>query len=197
MPHNRTRLWVGLAIVAVTIPAVGTYYFGSTVDAPQGAPIAVVGRTSVAPLARMPGDEAVAIPVALLDDATGDHGVARADDPAPTDDFSELVASDDEVFDVAPLSEDSPRIAYEPAPPALDPVAPDAGSAQVAYATEEPADDEPVSPTLSDAQIYRLVVNNLPEGDRDEFVRAYAAMGNAQRVALLDGFRDQLEDNGQ
>ena len=206
MPHNRTRVWTGLAIVAVTIPAVGTYYFGANSPALQGAPITVVGRAGVSPLGDMPSDRSDTARVARRDYMAEVRAATGAGGSTTSDDAAELAAMDDELFDPSPLEDGDARVAYDPEGEAPDPAGDvalavaDPMTIQAAYTADAPVDDEPATtppatPTLSDANVYRLVVNNLPEDDRDEFVRAYAAMTNAQRVELLDGFRAQLEND--
>ena len=54
-------------------------------------------------------------------------------------------------------------------------------------------DDYGQGGTMSDSDVYRLVVNNLPDGQRDDFARGYAAMSSEQRASLLDGFRQQIQ----
>ena len=48
---------------------------------------------------------------------------------------------------------------------------------------------------MSDSDVYRLVVNNLSQERRDDFVRAYSAMSEEQRSSLLDSFRQQIQGN--
>jgi len=52
MPHNRTRIWVGILITGIAIPAVGRYYYSSATHDLQGNPIQ--GFTSLE--SRMPQD---------------------------------------------------------------------------------------------------------------------------------------------
>jgi hypothetical protein len=224
MPHNRTRTWVGVAIIAVTIPAVGQYiYRPSTNDArAQGylqqarwnATNSVnATRNTNLRLAKSPAQRDY---LAEVDAAIGRQGTVFAGGQAydydngpdypydsgpafgyPAADYSDL---EDAMFDLNPL--DGPVYTDERLPDPALLVAP--GEVSVGETDDEApldeegpaADDETVYASgLSDGAVYATVVNNLAPDERQEFVRAWAAMTPEQRAELLDGFRQQLEDD--
>jgi hypothetical protein len=230
MPHNRTRMWVGLAIVAVTIPAVGQYlYRPGTNDNRAQAYLQQarwnatnsVGLTTVTGLrlARSPRNRDY---LAEVNAAIGRQGTVFAGgqaysydngpdypyDSGPANGYPAADYRDvqDEMFDINPL--DGPVYTDDRLPDPATLVAPD--SDEVAPISDEgvaddegPADDgqaiandeDPYTDGLSDGAVYATVVNNLPPNDRQEFVRAWAAMTPDQRADLLDGFREKLDGN--
>ena len=217
MPHNKTRLWVGLAIAAVTIPAVGTYYVRSTDDNLKKTPILAAGRwdTSNAEKrtasARTLGRDYAAELDALLAKQASTTPPTMASSPPVQDD-------DDSEFDVSPLPSDEDDSAIDSDLPAAtsvlsDPTASPAPTKPATVASEtDPtvstdgvpvqsglAQASPAYPNgdLSDGDVYRVVMSNLSAEDQDRFVQAYAAMSTQQRADLLDSFRTQMQGNGQ
>ena len=242
MPHNHTRLWVGLAIIAVTIPAVGTFYIhpAATSDL-VGNPISAAGRTDLASRQQDSfGSGRIALREPLRDyQAEVNAALARQglypsqrfdgdstyddvfdDDPLDpsTDAFGNVSTRDvPNAPNVLAYSTDGPVTAEVSATnangtapgPATDGQASTAPSmegngaaanasttTQDAYADAANADYNQPG-TMSDTDVYRLVVNNLSPEHRDDFSRAYAAMSEEQRAGLLDSFRQQIQGGGQ
>lgn len=202
MPHNRTRLWVGAAIVAVTIPAVGTYYYRTDAQDLRGTPITVANRrdatdaqttpivSNTVAIRRSPRDYE-----AELNALLARQGTTTRQEP--------LAGSDDDPnFDVDVMDDNSEgQTVVTPSQPA-DPTTDASSDSQATVATMPgvPVDAAPdvvanvaASGELSDGDVYRIVASNLSGDDRDDFVRAYAVMTPDQRADLIDGFRDQIE----
>ena len=209
MPYNRTRTWVGVAIVAVTIPAIGNFYHRETTKTLHGEPVTAANRAD------------------LTDGQTASFGTRGASVGSKVRDYDAEIATalarqgatvtpepfpggeDDPTFDVAPFDaadDEPPTVADEAAPrvvnvaPPLpqgalpdDPLPPDATVAD-AVVQDTQSFDQTGMPNLSDRAIYTMIVNDLSGEERDRFVQAYAAMSPAQRAEMLDGFRAQIED---
>ncbi len=236
MPHNRTRFWVGLAIIAVTIPAVGTFYVHSAAtDDLRGNPISAAGRIDLAsrqedsfgsgrlalhqplrdyqaevnaalarqgvyPDQRFSGDETYddLFDVDPLDNVDSDRfgNVSTRESPSPSALLTlgnpNLIAysTDGPVTDNGngANSDSSSMGATNGVPPAV------ANASTTASATTVAVDDYgQATGNMSDSDVYRLVTNNLPTSQRDDFARGYAAMSAEQRADLLDGFRQQMQ----
>lgn len=221
MPHNRTRLWVGLAIAAVSIPAVGTfYYYSSATHDLRGHPIAAYDRFDASSrLNDSFGVGRLAIHRPARDyQAEVDAALARQGAVIPREDPT---VSDDPIFnvdplyfddeptpdDVAPITDTSRAGSYTQQLTADETVATDGnnaddGNGQVAQGDATVAEDDegPAQTTanaasgdLSDDSIYRMVVANLKSDERADFVRAFAAMTPDQQEDLLDSFRRQIQ----
>lgn len=216
MPHNKTRLWVGLMIVAITIPAVGTYYVRSTDNSLPNAPILAAGRwdatnaeTRTASARAQGRDYAAELNVLLAKQGASSTPPIASSPSGEYDDGSE--------FDVGPLSadEDDATIDSDLPPVAATVTDPPAGLAPVdpttVASTSEPTastDDGPVqsapiqaglassSGDLSDGDVYRVVMSNLSAQDQERFTQAFGAMTAQQRADLLDSFRSQMQGNG-
>ena len=201
MPHNRTRFWVGVAIAGITIPAVGTYFYGSTTGELRGTPISAAGRWNAVSQSTVPMDAGRILRRAPRDyQAEIDAALAKQGATIPTE---PLPGSDDDPsFNIDPI-DDSAMPSAEPAPRVLpDPAAEPASDAPTtvvasevaaAVASQDAAVSVAATGDLSDGDVYRIVTSNLSAEDRDEFVRAYAAMTPDQRADLIDGFRDQMQ----
>ena len=202
MPHNRTRTWVGLAILAITIPAVGTYYAETRSGERQAGEIRIARRQDAS-------NEAVAPTVSAPSRdyrAALEKALARSGPRLPTEALPGT--DDDPTFDLDPYGTDAPEegtVASDDTPEPIADLAPanptepatsDENPAPVAAAANpEPVADLASTGEMSDRDVYTLVANNLSAEDRDEFVRAYAAMTPGQRADLLDGFRQQIQGN--
>ncbi len=207
MPHNRTRIWVGLAIALVTIPAVGTLLYGASVDRSQSRSgdgparwTAAGGRTTSAlRLASRPAprDYRAELDAALAQGAT----------PYPIleeEAYANPFADDNPMFDVSPLGEelyDEP-VSFDnrnrdlPDPlEEMAPVEPLDEPEDVAVADAAPVETPLVANAagLSDRAVYTMVVDELAPEEREEFVRAWALMTVDQRADLIDEFRAKIE----
>lgn len=198
MPHNRTRIWVGLAIVAVTIPAVAQYYYGSTSRPSADTSPEVVARN------------------AEVDDSSPRLAMGQSDRDYMSEVSSALAKGGSRVpqnaqeLGAMPLIYEAPVEAIvgqiRPlAPPAAiqtDTVVASLPPAPANRATSfEPEEDETIAvstdaPQMSDRTVYQLVLDNLPEDDRDTFVRAWAVMTPEERASLMDDWRTNLENRG-
>ncbi len=203
MPHNRTRFWVGVAIAGITIPAVGTYYYGSATQGLRGTPISAARRsdatgqpTDPIDVARIALRRAPRDYQAELDAVLARQGATTTPEPLPGSD-------DDPTFDIDPV-DDAAVPSVESAPQVLPNPAADlasdaptnvaaAGAAPV-FANPDAVANVVATGDLSDGDVYRIVTRDLSDEDRDEFVRAYAAMTPDQRADLIDGFRGQMQD---
>ena len=202
MPYNRTRTWVGIAIVAVTIPAVGTFYNASKSSDLRGTPVAVAnhadltsrpqdsfgsGRISINPVAR---------------DYDAEVGSALARQNTRIDDVPLPGSDEDPTFDLEPFAPyDEEPIAPSAAPGIVPPPEPatveaptTAAETRELVANDVVPEDDGAIPRMSDRTVYALVVNNLPEDQREEFVQAYNLMSPDQRADLLDEFRARLDE---
>ena len=201
MPYNRTRTWVGIAVIAVTIPAVGTFYNSSRSQSLRGTPVAVAdhadltsrpkdsfgsGRISIHPAAR---DYDAEVGAALArQNAKADEVPLPGSEDDPTFDLEPIALPDDE----APLASASPIVETPTDTPSVE-APPTVAETRDLVANDVAANDDGAVPRMSDRTVYALVVNNLPQDQREEFVRAYALMTPDQRADLLDDFRAQME----
>lgn len=223
MPHNKTRLWVGLAIVAVTIPAVGTYYIRAKDNGLQGVPIAVADRfgpttaaTQTAVVRSQNRDYGAELDLLLAKQASTTSTSALST-PTVTGAYTE----DDDEFDIDPLpaaGDEPTMVDVAPDPQAIPNPASDlapndpttvaaisganaGGDQNQGAATQDPTvQNAPIGAggNLSNTDVYRIVMSNLNDEDRTRFTQAYSAMSAEQRADLLDSFRAQMQgDNGQ
>ncbi|RYG24299.1 hypothetical protein EON82_11220 [bacterium] len=198
MPHNRTRLWVGLAIIAITIPVAAQYYYGSASRAssslaveattPRDADeVALDERLTVRPSDRdYLGEVSSALSKGGSKPLPGD--TERSSVPiifsGPIDAIMSQVQPEETVQPV--YEDDMPPVPARLATRQAPAVVPD---------DEIVDEDEPVAePGLSDRTVYQLVVDNLPEEDRDTFVTAWAVMTPEERASLLDEWRANLSN---
>ena len=207
MPHNRTRAWVGLAIAAVTIPAVGQYYYGArNYDALQSASGAASTRWAATRsnlpegrLAVRQGDRDYEGELSVV----LNHGGAAVTDDAGNR-YADPLGDDNPIYDISPLnyysyptSEIPDRTAVMRQPNLVGDYAPtDPPEEPVANLQEgdEPSVAPPEDPPgLSDDTVYSLIVDRLPASQRGEFVRTWAGMTPDQRADLMDEFREKLQ----
>ena len=202
MPYNRTRTWVGVAIVAVTIPAVGTFYNASRTKGLRGDPIAAANHAVIRsrPTDSF-GSARISIHPASRDyDAEVGDALGRQNQKAVTLDDALPGSDDDPMFDLYPLTPVEEPLSAPSAPIAnpagevaqAEPIPTIAETRDLVTNDVTAADDGEI-PQLSDRTVYALVLNNLPQDQRGEFVDAYAAMTPDQRADLLDEFRARLQ----
>ena len=203
MPHNRTRIWVGLAIAAVTIPAVGTLIYNATGNGLQAGaddgPVrwtAAGGRTRSA--LRLATRERPRDYQAELDAALSRQPATYPEAEA----YANLFADDNPIFDVSPFEEyadddfiyeerlrDLPDPAEELAPVEVEV---EGDVAEDDLAIEFPPADRVAG--LSDRAVYTMVIDELSPEERDDFARAWAIMSVGERADLLDEFRARIEE---
>lgn len=214
MPHNRTRMWVGLAIAAVTIPAVGQYYYSAQNNRLQTHPVVGSARWAASNgIGDTHGNGQLALRqtrrdyLAEVNGALGRGGSTYGSDLALVDaPLLQPSPLDDEPSELGPMDfgvEEGPIVPRGDgtAPDPADEMAPPLAIASIAQDEEDddnPAlDDAPAANGgLSDRAIYSLVVDGLNDEERDDFVRAWAIMTPDQRADLLDEFRANLDPAG-
>lgn len=191
MPHNRTRIWVGLVIATITIPAVGRYFYSSATHDLQGNPIQGFANLESRPGQDSFGSGRISIRRADRDyQAEVDAAIARRGATIPTYPASR---GTEMLFQNRPLSAPIPD---DPVPTA--PVRMASSQAPVNDSVIDPNDDllddtPPDNGGLSDRTVYGIVVDNLPPDERDTFERSWALMTPQERADLLDEFRSNLQ----
>jgi hypothetical protein len=189
MPHNRTRIWVGLVITAITIPAVGRYYYSSATHDLQGNPIA--GQADLESRQRDSfGSGRISIRQSDRDyQAEVDAAIARRGGQIPK---NPATRGTDPLFQTRPLDVPIPsdppmRTASNRAPVAV------ASTSDIDPNLENLDNTPPDNGGLSDRAVYNIVADNLSDEDRDTFERSWALMTVQERADMLDQFRANLQ----
>ena len=199
MPYNRVRTWVGVAVIAVTIPAVGTYYNAAKSSGLRGTPVIAADHAATTPgrTDSFGGGRISIHPAARDYDAEVNAALVRQN--SSVDAMAFPGSDEDPAFDLDPLPEAAEEPAVVPTAPApISPPEPTTDytgeDSRELVANDVAPEDDGQIPQMSDRTVYALVVNNLPEDQRAEFVRAYTLMTPDQRAELLDEFRTKLQD---
>jgi len=189
MPHNRTRIWVGLVITAITIPAVGRYYYSSATHDLQGNPIA--GQADLENRQRDSfGSGRISIRQSDRDyQAEVDAAIARRGGQIPK---NPATRGTDPLFQTRPLDVPIPsdppmRTASTRAPVTV------ASTSDIDPNLENLDNTPPDDGGLSDRAVYNIVADNLSDEDRDTFERSWALMTVQERADMLDQFRANLQ----
>lgn len=186
MPHNRTRIWAGLAIAAITIPAVGLYTRSSAGQAPANDSIAYMA----------PGDlnqvEGTQAPKRASDrdyQAEVEAALARRGGQTPKNPATQGTIQSIQTGPLSvPIPTDSPiRTASNRTPVTV------ARTSDVDPNLDNLDDTPPDNGGLSDRTVYSIVVDNLTPDDRDTFEKSWVLMSPQDRADMLDQFRANLQ----
>ena len=197
MPHNKTRFWVGVAILAITIPAVGQYVLGSRNDSQRqlatdsarwSAGGAYTTGRRLSPGQQTPPRDYAAEVAA----STSRRGLVNEYD-AP-EYYDSLVPYDeyDDSFTDEPLEPET--AVTRDVPDGSDELAPTEVATTDGTTPVDDDDDQPVVEALveqgpTDREVYQAMLASVEGQDRADFVRAWAIMTPAQREEALDGYR--------
>ena len=212
---------MGVAAIAIAVAAFGVLYARSTApqatSAPLGSSSGKIALAGYRPQGAADGDAMRQRVRNYQSEVTAALARQGENPTAPTSD--ESYADADDLFDIDPLDDveaypsptgdaiPSPTGAVHQNPVAYStdgPVNPDASAngagdpppsnaTAVDQSNSGAVDDYGQSGSMSDSDVYRLVVNNLSDDQRADFTRAYASMSAEQRADLLDGFRQQIQ----
>jgi hypothetical protein len=195
MPHNRTRTWVGLAIAAVTIPAVAQYYYGSAPRPATASPSLVERQASEV---RTPAPGRLAIRQTDRDYlGEVNSALAKAGSHVPSGDAEpvnvpliyeapvQAIMGEVRPIDQPASDDDVPSVSSTPT-----------GRVASTYDPQDDTMDDQPSDTsqMSDRTVYQLVLDNLSDDDRETFVSAWAVMTPEERASLLDEWRANLQN---
>ncbi len=187
MPHNRTRIWAGLAIVAVTIPAVGLYTRSSAGQSPANDSIAYMANGD---LSNAEGTKDTKLSSgrdyqAEVEAALAHRGGQTPKNPGTQGTIQSVQTGPLEV----PIPSDSPvRTASNRTTPTTV-----ARTSDIDPNVDNLDNTPPDNGGLSDRTVYNIVVDNLSPDDRDTFEKSWALMSPQDRADMLDQFRANLQ----
>lgn len=211
MPHNRTRLWVGLAIAAITIPALGFAFRGGANDgfltsasagddrwaagnglASGHSARGVRTRLTSSPMSRDYLSEVAGMTRGTVPNAADGTLADRTEQFY--DNRLDWPEEDEDPFlqGFLPPVSDLPDPAETMAPndPPEDAYAAPMDGGPMEEGFTPPDDGGYIAEGPSDREIYNEMLANFSSEDRDTFVRTWALMSNEQRQQVLDDYRN-------